>query len=177
MLLLKWHKAQYDNITINQQDNMPLDIPTHIQEAIANKLAIVALESTIISHGMPYPQNVETALRVEKTVRENGAIPATIGIINGRLKAGLTTDEIEILGKAGASVTKVSRRDLPLVIAQKKTWRNDRSFDHDYCTTRWYSSICDGRHWWRSSRCGGYDGYFRRLRRTRTNECRVVSAA
>ena len=79
---------------------------------------IVALESTIISHGMPYPQNVETALRVEETVREAGAVPATIAILGGKLKAGLTRDEIEYLGKKGQAVTKASRRDLPVLVAR-----------------------------------------------------------
>jgi pseudouridine-5'-phosphate glycosidase len=87
----------------------------------AAKLAgapIVALESTIISHGMPYPQNVETALKVEETIREAGAVPATIALIGGKLKAGLTADEIEYLGKKGTAVTKASRRDLPVLVAR-----------------------------------------------------------
>lgn len=79
---------------------------------------MVALESTIISHGMPYPQNVETALRVEQTVRDGGAVPATIAVIGGKLKAGCTPDEIEYLGKRGQAVTKASRRDLPVLIAR-----------------------------------------------------------
>lgn len=78
---------------------------------------MVALESTIISHGMPYPQNVETALRVEQTIRDNGAVPATIAIIGGRLKAGCSQEEIEYLGRKGTAVTKASRRDLPALIA------------------------------------------------------------
>ncbi|MBR3450776.1 MAG: pseudouridine-5'-phosphate glycosidase [Bacteroidales bacterium] len=79
---------------------------------------VVALESTIISHGMPYPQNVETALKVEETVREAGAVPATIAVIGGQLKAGLTASEIEYLGKKGPAVTKASRRDLPVLVAR-----------------------------------------------------------
>jgi pseudouridine-5'-phosphate glycosidase len=78
---------------------------------------VVALESTIISHGMPYPQNVATALQVEQAVRENGAVPATIAIVGGRLKAGLPREEIEQLGRAGHAVTKVSRRDIPFIVA------------------------------------------------------------
>ena len=78
----------------------------------------MALESTIISHGMPYPQNVETALRVEQTIRENGATPATVAILGGRLKAGLTPDQIEYLGKKGRAVAKASRRDLPVLVAR-----------------------------------------------------------
>lgn len=80
--------------------------------------AVVALESTIISHGMPYPKNVETALQVEQAVRDNGAIPATIGIIKGKLKAGLSIDDIEMLGKLGQKAIKASRRDLPMLIAR-----------------------------------------------------------
>lgn len=95
-----------------------LEISPSVQAALKDKKPLVALESTIISHGMPYPQNVETALKVEACVRENGAIPATIAIINGKMKAGLSMDEIEILGKQGQSVAKVSRRDMPMIIAQ-----------------------------------------------------------
>ena len=78
----------------------------------------MALESTIISHGMPYPQNVETALKVEQIIRDNGAVPATIAIIGGRLKAGCSKEEIEHLGKAGSKVAKASRRDLPVLVAR-----------------------------------------------------------
>ena len=98
-----------------------LDIHPEVAAALAANQPVVALESTIISHGMPYPQNVETALKVEQEVRKHGAIPATIAIINGRLKAGLSTDDIEQLGKGGHSITKVSRRDLPFMVAQGKT--------------------------------------------------------
>lgn len=98
-----------------------LDIHPEVATALAANQPVVALESTIISHGMPYPQNVETALKVEQEVRKHGAIPATIAIINGRLKAGLSTDDIEQLGKGGHSITKVSRRDLPFMVAQGKT--------------------------------------------------------
>jgi pseudouridine-5'-phosphate glycosidase len=82
---------------------------------------VVALESTIISHGMPWPQNAETALAVEAEVRAHGAVPATIAVIDGRLKAGLTTAEIERLGQAGHAVTKASRRDLPFLVAGRGT--------------------------------------------------------
>ncbi len=94
-----------------------LDIHPEVAQALAENRPVVALESTIISHGMPYPQNVETALKVSNTVRESGAVPATIAIIHGRLKVGLEPSEIELLGKAGLSVTKVSRRDIPFVVA------------------------------------------------------------
>ena len=95
-----------------------LSISPEVQEALDKNMPIVALESTIISHGMPYPQNVETALRVEQTIRDNGAIPATIAIIGGKLKAGCTKDEIEYLGKQGTAITKASRRDLPVLLAR-----------------------------------------------------------
>ncbi|CAI0736714.1 pseudouridine-5'-phosphate glycosidase [Serratia quinivorans] len=94
-----------------------LDISPEVAEALANKRPIVALESTIISHGMPYPQNAQTALEVEQKIRDNGAVPATIAIINGRMKAGLSREEIELLGKEGHKVAKVSRRDLPFIVA------------------------------------------------------------
>ena len=98
--------------------NPYLDISPEVQEALAAGKPVVALESTIISHGMPYPQNVETALNVERIIRENGAVPATIAIIKGRLKAGLSADEIEYLGRKGYDVTKASRRDLPVLAAR-----------------------------------------------------------
>ena len=100
--------------------NRYLDVAPEVQEAIKAGKPVVALESTIISHGMPYPQNVETALHVEKIIREHGAVPATIAIIGGRLKAGLTAEEINYLGKTGAGVTKASRRDLPILVAEKR---------------------------------------------------------
>lgn len=90
-----------------------------VRDALAAGAPIVALESTIISHGMPYPQNVETALRVEKTIRNLGAVPATVAIVGGRPTAGLTPDQIEYLGKKGRAVAKASRRDLPVLIAQE----------------------------------------------------------
>lgn len=96
-----------------------LEVSEEVKHALENNIPVVALESTIISHGMPYPQNVETALKVESIVRENGCIPATTAIINGKLKAGLTKDEIELLGKEGLKVSKVSRRDIPYIVANK----------------------------------------------------------
>ena len=98
--------------------NKYLEISPEVRQALAERRPVVALESTIISHGMPYPQNVETALNVERIVRENGATPATIAIIGGRLKAGLSHDEIEYLGRKGYDVTKASRRDLPVLVAR-----------------------------------------------------------
>lgn len=98
--------------------NKYLDVSPEVQKALDEGRPVVALESTIISHGMPYPKNVETALLVEQTIRDNGATPATIAVIGGRLKAGLSKEEIEHLGKSGTAVTKASRRDLPALIAR-----------------------------------------------------------
>ena len=98
--------------------NANLSLSPAVKAALMSNEPVVALESTIISHGMPYPQNVETALKVEETVREAGAVPATVAILGGRLKAGLTADEIEYLGKKGKDVTKASRRDLPVLVAR-----------------------------------------------------------
>ena len=98
--------------------NKYLDIAPEVKKALDEGRPVVALESTIISHGMPYPQNVETALNVEKLIRENGAVPATIAVIGGRLKAGLSPEEIDYLGKTGTKVPKASRRDLPILVAE-----------------------------------------------------------
>ena len=100
--------------------NPYIDILPEIKTALLDNLPVVALESTIISHGMPYPKNVETAKMVEQTVRDNGAIPATIAIINGRLKVGLSVAELEYFGKKGMKITKVSRRDIPFIVGQEK---------------------------------------------------------
>ena len=99
---------------------MRLRVSEEVKHALENNLPVVALESTIISHGMPYPKNVETALLVEKTIRDNGAIPATIGIIEGECIVGLSPEEIELFGKRGG-IAKVSRRDLP-IITSKNMW-------------------------------------------------------
>ena len=98
--------------------NKYVDVAPEVAEALAAGKPVVALESTIISHGMPYPQNVETALAVEKVVRDNGAIPATIAILNGRLKVGITPEEIDAFGKKGLQVIKASRRDVPVLVAK-----------------------------------------------------------
>jgi pseudouridine-5'-phosphate glycosidase len=100
--------------------NEYLDLSAEVAEALERGGSVVALESTIISHGMPYPRNVETALRVEAVVREAGAVPATIAVLGGRLKAGLGPDQIEALGRprpSGPEVAKASRRDLPRLVA------------------------------------------------------------
>ncbi len=96
-----------------------IDINPVIKKAVENNQPVVALESTIISHGMPYPQNKETALEVEKIVRDNGAVPATIAILNGKIKIGLTEGEIDYLAKSGTKIVKASRRDLPYLLSQK----------------------------------------------------------
>ena len=98
--------------------NSYLDVHPEVENALNSKMPIVALESTIISHGMPYPENIETALMVEDTVRANKAIPATIAIIKGRLKVGLTNKEIEFLA-TNDEVRKISRRDLAIAVSQK----------------------------------------------------------
>ena len=94
-----------------------LNVSAEVREALAAGKPVVALESTIISHGMPYPRNVETAMNVEKIIRENGTVPATIAILHGKLTVGCTLDEIEYLGKKGLAVTKASRRDLPVLLS------------------------------------------------------------
>jgi pseudouridylate synthase len=96
-----------------------MKINPEVQKALAEGKPVVALESTIISHGMPYPKNVETALLVEKTVRENGAVPCTMGIIAGEPIIGMNPEEIELFGKT-KGIAKVSKRDLPIVIAAKR---------------------------------------------------------
>ena len=100
--------------------NQYLDVSPEVAQALSEGRPVVALESTIISHGMPYPKNVETAFMVEQQVRDYGAVPATIAVIGGRLKAGLSHDEIEYLGKTGRGVAKASRRDLPALVAAGK---------------------------------------------------------
>jgi pseudouridine-5'-phosphate glycosidase len=98
-----------------------LDVSPEVRQALDAGRSIVALESTIIAHGMPYPQNVATALQVEGEVRAHGAVPATVAVVDGRLKAGLSRAEIEAIGRAGPKVPKLSRRDLPLAVAAGQT--------------------------------------------------------
>lgn len=100
--------------------NPYLNLSPEVAAALEDGQAVVALESTIISHGMPYPENVQTALQVEQAIREAGAVPATIAIMDGKMQAGLTTDQLELLGRKGLAVTKASRRDIPLLIQQGK---------------------------------------------------------
>jgi len=100
--------------------NMKIQLTEEVQKAIQAGAPVVALESTIISHGMPYPQNYEMALAVENEVRKNGATPATIAIVNGIPRAGLSEKEIESFAKKATQITKVSRRDIPIVMAQNR---------------------------------------------------------
>ena len=99
--------------------NKFLEFSTEVQKAMDENLPIVALESTIISHGMPYPENVKTALECERIVRDNGSIPATVAILNGKLKVGLSHEEIDFLGKQGHKIMKTSRRDIAYNVANK----------------------------------------------------------
>src|SRR5438105_12918325 len=98
--------------------NKLLDLHPDVATALAAGRPVVALESTIVAHGMPWPQNVETALAVEAEVRSHGAVPATCAIVDGRLKAGLTQAQIEQLGRTGAALPKASRRDIALLVAR-----------------------------------------------------------
>ncbi len=98
--------------------NQHLQLSPRVREALHSNHPVVALESTIISHGMPYPQNVQTALDCEALARKHGAEPATVAVIGGRLYAGLTEEQIEYLGKTGHGVRKASRRDLPMMVAR-----------------------------------------------------------
>lgn len=100
-------------------ENAAVCLSPEVREALEHNRPIVAMESTIISHGMPYPQNVETALNCQKICRENGAVPATCAVIGGKLCAGLTDEQIDYLGREGHRVTKVSRRDLPMLVAKE----------------------------------------------------------
>ncbi len=100
--------------------NKYFNVSTEVNAALTSNKPVVALESTIISHGMPYPQNVETALNVEQIVREKGCTPATVAVIDGVLTVGCSREQIELLGRLGTAVTKVSRRDMPIVAALRK---------------------------------------------------------
>ncbi len=106
------------NETNNPMKYSFLEIAPHVAQALQQAQPVVALESTIIAHGMPYPDNVETALRCEAAVREHGAVPATIAIIHGRFKIGLSPDDIELLGREGYKIAKTSRRDIAFILAK-----------------------------------------------------------
>ena len=124
--------------------NRYLDVAPEVSAALQQGKPVVALESTIISHGMPYPKNVETALLVEQTIRSNGAVPATIAVIGGRLKAGLSRDEIEYLGKTGRGVAKASRRDLPALVARGADGAMDISADLEELAHTPVMVVCAG---------------------------------
>ena len=101
--------------------NALVHIHDEVSAALRQNRPVVALESTIIAHGMPWPRNAETALEVESDIRAHGAIPATIAVLDGRLTVGLARDELERIGRGGASIAKVSRRDLPILVARGGT--------------------------------------------------------
>lgn len=100
------------------KQQISLCLSPEVEQALRDGKPVVAMESTIISHGMPYPQNVETALNCQRICRENGAVPATCAVIGGKLCAGLTDEQIDYLGREGLKVTKASRRDLPMLVAK-----------------------------------------------------------
>ena len=100
-------------------EDLPLDLSPEVREALGRGAPVVALESTIITHGMPYPENVSTARAVEEAVRSGGAVPATIVVLGGRIRVGLSADEIERLGQA-TGVLKLSRADLGYALAMKR---------------------------------------------------------
>lgn len=104
---------------LRKNNNSYLDVNPSVKSAIDNGEPVVALESTIICHGMPYPKNLETALHVEETVKQNGATPATVAILDGRLKAGISVDEMHFLAKQANKINKVSRRDIPFSVARQ----------------------------------------------------------
>ncbi|MBR2571458.1 MAG: pseudouridine-5'-phosphate glycosidase [Clostridia bacterium] len=99
-------------------NNPYLSVSDEVKAALEAGEPVVALESTIISHGMPYPRNVETAMRVEQAVRESGAIPATVAVIGGKMTVGISAEQIDFLGRKGLDVPKASRRDLPVLLAK-----------------------------------------------------------
>lgn len=121
-----------------------MDVTPEIEEAVRTGKPVVALESTILSHGMPYPENLSFAREVEKIIREQGAVPATMAIINGRLKCGLTEAELVRMCEA-KGVLKVSRRDLPIVVAPEADRRDHRRHNDDSGEHGGHSHLCDRR--------------------------------
>ena len=101
------------------QRNAPLDIHPEIQQALVENKPVVALETALVTHGLPYPQNLEVSQSLEDIVRSTGSIPATIGIVSGRIKVGMTKGELEHLADKKMSPAKISRRDIASVIAFK----------------------------------------------------------
>lgn len=142
---------------------MPIDIPYSLLDiapdvaaAIADSRPVVALESTIVCHGMPYPQNVETACRIQSQLRSSGATPAMIAILDGRLKVGLDAEQIDYLGREGAQITKASRRDIPFLAA----------FRHDGATTVAATMVIAAMAGIRVFATGGIGGVHRGVERT-----------
>ncbi len=113
------HDMEKSNPLNSRVLNSYIDLSEEVADALSENKPVVSLESTIISHGMPYPKNVETAIKVEEMIRNNNAVPATIAIIGGRIKIGLSSKELEYFGNKGTAIPKVSRRDLPLIISHK----------------------------------------------------------
>ncbi|KAI5750758.1 hypothetical protein M8J77_001054 [Diaphorina citri] len=115
------HLRQFDSISRRRLHSSLLDIAPEIQYAFHKKLPVLSLESTILTHGMPYPENITTAMEVQHIARNQGVVPATVGIIDGRIKVGLSDNQIEELGHPNNKhkTVKTSRRDLPYVLSQK----------------------------------------------------------
>ena len=155
-----------------------LDVSPEVKAAIEAGKPVVALESTIISHGMPYPQNVETALNVERIVRESGAVPATIAIIQGKMHRGhVTPEQIEHLGKKGLAVTKASRRDLPVLLSRGEDGATTVTTTMIGAASGGHPSLRHWRRGRRASRRGNHHGYLRRSWRSwRRPRCMVVCA-
>ena len=149
--------------------NYNVKLSDEVREALALGRPVIALESTIIAHGMPYPQNVKTALACERLARTHGAVPATIAIIGGQLCAGLTEEQIEYLGREGRNVAKVSRRDIPYIMA--KGADGATTVAATMFIASGHKSVCNGRHRRRASRRGNNHGYFRRPYGAWKNAC------
>ena len=142
-----------------------LHILPEVQEALKSGQAVVALESTIVAHGMPYPQNLETAQRLESIVRAGGAVPATVAVVDGKLQVGCTSEDLTALATS-PDVLKVSRRDLPLALARKTLGATTVSGTLIGCELAGDPSVCDGRDWRCSSRSGAHLGHLSRHTRT-----------
>lgn len=141
-----------------------LRISPEVEAALAENRPVVALESTIISHGMPYPQNVETALEVDRIIREKGVVPATIGVIHGEIIVGMDRDEITYMGKAGLAVRKLSRRDMGAAVALGLDGATTQRGDLDHRAPGGHPHLCDRRARRRPPRRAGILRYLRRPR-------------
>ncbi|SEQ90757.1 pseudouridine-5'-phosphate glycosidase [Piscibacillus halophilus] len=129
-----------------------LKISEEVQNALDSGKPIVALESTIISHGFPYPNNVKLANEVEETIRSLGVVPATIAILDGQIHVGLSKDEIELLGKA-PDAYKTSIHDIPRVLSSKKNRCHYSSRNHVCSSISWHKIFCYWRTWWSAPWC------------------------